>query len=112
MSDLTPFKLIETTPGKFSLLLSKFAPASAVFEAAGSSGGGYSWEAVARHVLATDAQELEGRLGLDPEASMFCAYGTDRAALEALGVRLARLFHDPADLARCIAAIGPDGFDD
>jgi Immunity protein 51 len=107
---LAPFRLIETSPGSFSLLLTEFAPASAVFAAAGHEGGGYGWESIAREVIERD--ELEGRLGLDPESSMFCAYGSDRAALEALGKRLAALFHDPAALAAMIEAIGPEGFDD
>lgn len=111
-SDIAPFKVVETTPGNFSLLLSEFGSTSAAFEAVGSDGGGYAWEAVARHVVEHVAPELEGRVGFDPEGSMFCAYGNDRAALEALAVRLAGLFHDQAALASTIAAIGPDGFDD
>jgi hypothetical protein len=49
-------------------------PASAVFEAAGSPGGGYAWKAVARHVVEHAAPEVKGRLRFDPEGSMFCAY--------------------------------------
>ncbi len=105
-TDIAPFRLIETSPGKFSLLLSIFEPASKVFEAAGSQGGGYSWEAVARHVLEGVGHDLQGRLGLDPESSMFCAYGEDR------GKHLARLFHDHDELAKVIETIGPGGFDD
>lgn len=111
-ADLAPFKLHETSPGNFSLLLTEFQPASARFEAAGSEGGGYAWAAVARHLVEHEAPGLASRLGFDPEGSMFCAYGTDRAALADLGARLARLFHDHAALDAVIAAVGPDALDD
>jgi len=106
---VTPFRLVETSPGNFSLLLSEFSPASEVFAAAGLEGGGYTWGAIARHLI--DAEDDE-RLGLDPEGSMFCAYGEDRAALEQLGARLAALFHDRAALGKLIEEIGPENFDD
>lgn len=109
---LEPFTLAETSPGKFSLLLTTFEPATPVFNAAGLEGGGYSWGSVASHVVNNLATELEGRLDFDPEASMFCAFGADREALEALGTQLARLFHDHEALAEVIQAIGPDNFDD
>lgn len=108
--DLAPFSLVETSPGNHSLLLTEFAPASAVFAEHGVDGGGYAWEAVARYVI--EADHLDGRLGLDPEASMFCAYGEDRDALAALGRRLAALFHDRAALAAVIDELGPDAFED
>lgn len=110
MADFDPFKLVETSAGSFSLLLSTFAPADGVFARHGLEGGGYSWEGVARHVI--EKAELDGRVKLDPEGSMFCAYGADREALEALAVELAALFHDLDRLDRVIGEIGPDGFDD
>ena len=109
---VTPFKLVETSPGKYSLLLTTFDPADEVFERYELEGGGYAWEAVARHVIEHDASDLEDRVGFDPEGSMFCAYGDDRDALSQLGVRLAAIFRDPPRLAAIIEAIGPDGFDD
>ncbi|MBI5514679.1 MAG: immunity 51 family protein [Deltaproteobacteria bacterium] len=109
---LAPFGLVETGPGRYSLLLTQFEPASEVFDAAGVEGGGYSWAGVARHVTTVVAPELAEGVGFDPEASMFCAYGEDRGALERLGVELARLFHDKAALAAVIEEVGPDGFED
>lgn len=109
---MAPFAITETSPGNYSLLLTQFEPASEVFDAAGIDGGGYAWEGVARHVGDVIAPELSGRFGLDPEASMFCAYGSDRAALGKLGVELARLFHDASALAKVIETVGRDGFDD
>src|SRR4051812_22465691 len=110
MEKIAPFKLVETSEGNHSLLLSEFEPATAVFEKHGLQGGGYSWEGVARHLL--EAGDLGERVGLDPEGSMFCAYGTDREALVSLGESLAAAFHDPARLEAIIEAIGPEGFDD
>ena len=110
MADFAPFKLVETSAGNFSLLLSTFSPADRVFERHGLEGGGYSWEGVARHVIERD--ELDGRVKMDPESSMFCAYGNDREALVELGEQLAVLFHDHAKLDKLIGEIGPDGFDD
>ena len=108
---MKPFKLTETSPGKFSLLLTEFSPASDVFEKACHEGGGYSWEAVARQVV-EGHPGLAQRLSFDPESSMFCAYGTDKAALEQLGAELAVLFHDPAKLQAVIARVPEDAWDD
>jgi hypothetical protein len=106
--DLSPFVLSETTPGTWSLTLTEFGPANQVFEVVGSEGGGYAWDVVGTFVAETMDAEQQGRLGFDPEASMFCAYGEDREALAALGERLARLFHDHAALARVLDEIGPE----
>jgi hypothetical protein len=59
-----------------------------VFEKAGHEGGGYGWEAIAKLVV-EDLAGLAERLSFDPESSMFCAYGTDKPALEQLGAALA-----------------------
>lgn len=108
---MKPFSLKETTPGKFSLLLSKFAPADEVFAEAGHEGGGYGWETIAKQVVA-DNPDLAGRLSFDPEGSMFCAYGSDPPALEQLGAELARLFHNPPELRAIIERIPEDAWDD
>jgi hypothetical protein len=57
------FQLVEHESGQVSLIL---------------CGPGYAWERVARKVAR--AAKLR-RVSFDPEASMFCAYGPDRAAL-------------------------------
>jgi hypothetical protein len=110
-TDISPFTLIESTPGKFSLLLSEFEPASEVFEAAGVEGGGYDWEAVARHIVENVETELVERVDFDSEASMFCAYGEDRNALLALGTSLAQLLRNHKALAKIVEAVGERGFD-
>lgn len=109
--DLAPFTLVEHGDGELSLLLKEFEPVNALFRAMNSDGAGYAWEAVARHVVENVATELEERVEFDSEQSMFCAFGADRDALEALGARLARLFRDERALATIIDAIGTRGFD-
>lgn len=113
MTDLTPLKLIGTTPGSFSLILgdSKLADVAFLFEAAGHAGHGYDWEAVARTVVRLDAPDLAGRCHFDPEAGMFCAYGPDEDALLALGELLAAAFHDHARLAALIEAVDDGDWD-
>jgi hypothetical protein len=109
---IAPFSLSETSPGKYSLLLTTFEPASAVFESVGLEGGGYTWAGVARYVTEVVAPEIADRVGLDPEASMFCAYGEDLTALEVLGGHMARLFNDQVALAAVVQAVGREGFED
>ena len=108
---MMPFKLTETSPGKFSLLLTQFSPADAIFDEAGHEGGGYGWESVAVQVVA-ETPGLADRLDFDPEGSMFCAHGTDRAALEQLGTELALLFNDATRLRALIARVPEDAWDD
>lgn len=108
---MKPFKLIETSAGKFSLLLTVFEGPAAVFEAAGHEPNGYGWEAIASQVV-RETPALAGRLAFDPEGSMFCAYGTDRAALEQLGRALAELYGDPEKLQATISRVPDDAWDD
>lgn len=104
-SDVAPFKLFQSGPENFSLILAQFAPADAVFEAVGRDGGGYDWEKVARAVVSTLPPSVAAGVAFDCEASMFSAYGPDREPLAALGAELARLFADPAALAAVVATL-------
>jgi hypothetical protein len=108
---MEPFVLAETSPGRYSLLLSTFDAAAPAFETSGIDAGGYAWEGVARYVVENDAAALGERIQFDPEASMFCAYGDDRAGLEDLGKRLSTLYHDLPRLTEMVKTIGPAGFD-
>ena len=67
--ELKPLKLIETTPGKYSLLLN--AGTTAVddkIQALHHEPNGYFWEGVAQLLLRLEAPELEGRFNFEPEA--------------------------------------------
>lgn len=105
-------KLLETTPGKFSLLLyAGTTPVDALVEELGHEPNGYFWEGVARRLVATENPSLENRFSYDPEGDMFCAYGTDRGALEALGELMAGVATDSSRMRSLVAAADADGFE-
>jgi hypothetical protein len=109
---LEPFLLDETSAGVFSLLLRDLDVFSAPFEAAGHSGSGSSWEAVARQVLESSLPDLEDRIDFDSEADMFCARSSDREALVRLGGVLAEGARSRKRLAKLIASVPPNLWDD
>lgn len=87
-----PLNLVETTPGNYSLLLNAgTTPVEDVLTEIGREANGYFWEDVAEMLAGEEA----GKFQYDSEAGMFCAYGSDRAALAVLGDRMAALAHDP-----------------
>ena len=101
---MTVPKLIETSPGKYSLLLNAgTTDVDTVVEELGHEPNGYFWAAVARLLVSTEAPALEGRFSYDPEAGMFCAYGTDRGALEELGKLVAVVASDAGQARKIIA---------
>lgn len=111
LSDRTtyaPLLLMESDskPGHYSLLLtdSHAGAVMDVFAAHDREPSGYGWADVALGVMRAEAPDLEGRLSMDPEAGMFCAYGTDLDALKALAGKLHGLFHDHAALSKAVAA--------
>lgn len=110
---MEPLKIVETDTGKYSLLLNAgTTPVDRVIEdELGYVPHGYFWDAIAR--MLTDVS-LESRFGLDPESGMFCAYGTDLAALEELGSRMSAVATDASRIRELVAegeARGVD-FDD
>ncbi|MGW2092267.1 Imm51 family immunity protein [Promicromonospora sukumoe] len=108
---MTVPKLLETTPGRFSLLLhAGTTPVDALVEELGHEPNGYFWEGVARRLVATEAPLLENRFNYDPEGDMFCAYGEDQAALEALGELMAGVAMDSSRMRSLVAAADADGF--
>ena len=109
---LDPLILDETSAGVFSLLLRDLDSFSSAFEAKEHVGSGYSWEAVARHVVESSLSELEEKVEFDSEADMFCATSEDRAALAQLGEILAEATRSPKRLAKLIATVPPTLWDD
>lgn len=109
---MKPLKLIETTPGKHSLLLN--AGDTSVDDRAvelGFEPNGYFWEGVAQLLMRSKAPHLEERLGLDPEGGMFCAYGEDQAALEELGALMAEVANSVPALEAIVAYAESSGFE-
>ncbi|MBL0888317.1 Imm51 family immunity protein [Myceligenerans indicum] len=109
---MTVLKLVETTERQLSLLLNAgTTPVDAVIEELGHEPNGYFWEGVARWLVSTEARKLDGRFDYDPEGDMFCAHGTDRAALEGLGELMEQVAGDADRMRRLVAAADADGFD-
>jgi hypothetical protein len=99
---MKPLKIVETTAGKYSLLLNAGDTAvDAIIESLGHEPNGYFWEGVATLLVQNEAPELADRFAYDPEGGMFSAYGTDRDALEKLGALMAAVANDP-DKARAL----------
>lgn len=103
-----PWRMVETSPGKFSLLL--MAGSTQVDEVVARLGhepNGYFWEGVARLLVSSGAPGLDEHFAYGPEADMFCAYGDDRAALEELASLMDGVLND-ADRMRDLIAAAED----
>ena len=101
---MKPLTLIDLPGGRFSLLLNAGdTPVDARIMEKGHEPNGYFWEGVAQLLVGWKAKELEGRFDYDPEAGMFCAYGSDKAALEALGSLMAAVANDVAEIDALLA---------
>ena len=98
---------METSPGRFSLLLRDLDAWERVFEAANHTGNGYSWEAIALHLIESTMSEIGDKIVLDSESDMFCANSSDRGALEALGAILAEAARSSKRLSKLIASVPP-----
>jgi immunity protein 51 of polymorphic toxin system len=109
---MRPLKLIETDPGKYSLLLNTgTTPVDGLIEELGHQPHGYFWEGVAQLLVSGEAPALQGRFSYDPEAGMFCAYGQDRVALEQLGALMAAVATDADRMRALIALADAQGFE-
>ena len=111
---MEPLKLIEPQPGQFSLLLNDYSTSAidATVTELGHTPNGYFWEGVAQTIVRQQAPELKSRFRFDCEAGMFCAYGTDRAALDQLGRLMSVLATSPDALRALMSSANPDDFDD
>ncbi len=109
---MRPLKLIETDPGTFSLLLTAGeTEVDDLIEDLGHEPNGYFWEGVAELLVRTEAPALDGRFDLDPEGGMFCAYGTDRAALEELATLMSAVTNSGKRLREIVALAESTGFE-
>src|SRR4051794_16542535 len=109
---MSPLRLIETTPGKFSLLLDAGTTAvDGVVEELGHTPNGYFWEGVAQLLVRTKAPELAGRFGYDPEGGAFVAYGKDKDALVALSALMTDVAIDGDRMRRLIVLAKEKGFE-
>ena len=112
MGAVDPLSLIETKPGNFSLVLhAGSTPVDEVIAELGHEPNGYFWEGVAQLVVDAEAPHLRGRFAYDPEAGMFCAYGTDRGALEELATHLAAVATDAGRARLVVTKAEAEGFE-
>ncbi|OMF90865.1 Imm51 family immunity protein [Paenibacillus sp. FSL R7-0273] len=85
-AEVAPFKLVEQANGGMSVILVVGSYRQEVFAARadeGFEGNGYDWASLAAVFLGERMPELREHIHFDPEADMFCAYSSDRAALQA-----------------------------
>ncbi|WP_431948155.1 immunity 51 family protein [Micromonospora marina] len=109
---MTLLRLIETTPGQYSLLLDAgTTPVDSVIGELGHEPNGYFWAGVAEVLVSTESPTLEGRFAYDPEAGMFCAYGTDRGALQELGALMNTVATDGERMRRLVTDAEARGFE-
>ncbi|MYS86531.1 Imm51 family immunity protein [Embleya scabrispora] len=111
--DLAPFLLedIEFDPGH-SLRLTDWRELMPVIQAAGREGNGYTWEGIARLLVARHLPDAADRLEHDSESGMFAVYSSNREVLEALGVLMRDLYRSPEQLGILLTSVDPDFFDD
>lgn len=109
---MVPMRLIELSPGKYSLLLEAgTTDVDDVVEELGHEPNGYFWEGIAQLLVSAEAPTLEGRFSYDPERGMFCAYGADRDALEELAVRMTAVAADADRVRQLIMLAQTNGFE-
>lgn len=109
-SNFAPFSFVEHN-GSFSLLLTEFDDFYETFEELGHESGGYGWHGVADALIRLKAPHLAKKIQFDPEGSMFCAYGKDRAALEELARLLLRAMKDDSLLREALENANADLMD-
>jgi len=110
---LQPLRLLQNGE-MYSLVLDAGCTASdRTIEESGHEPNGYFWLGVALWLMRCGALEasLSERLDFDPEGDTFVAHGTDRAALETLGLEIARLANDEAAMSELITAADAAGHD-
>lgn len=100
-NDFAPFSFAEHE-GRFCLMLTEFDACYEIFEEAGYESGGYGWHGVSEALIRLRAPHLAKKIQFDPEASMFVAYGKDRAALEELARLLIRAMNDESLLREAL----------
>ena len=104
--------MVETAPGKFSLMLDAgTTDVDEVIEELGHEPNGYFFEGIAQLLIDTEAPHLERRLNYDPEGDMFVAHGSDRLALDELAILMTAVASDADRLRRLVALANERGFE-
>lgn len=88
-TDVAPFKLVDQGERGMSVILPVGSYLTELFASRadeGFEGSGYDWTSLAFVYLAEQMPDLQGLIRFDSEGSMFCAYSSDREALQAFAV--------------------------
>ena len=111
-SAVEPMELLELSPDNYYLTLDAgTTDVDDVVEELGHEPNGYFWEGIAQLIVASEASALAGRFSYDPEGGMFCAYGSDRGALEELATRMTAVATDAERVRRLVALAEATGFE-
>jgi hypothetical protein len=106
-----PFALSQYDEGGYGLTLGDFDDCWEIFEEYDYEPGGYGWHGVAEALIRLRAPHLADKIEFDPEASLFAAYGTDRAALEELARLMKSAMMDEALLRSALESTDPELMD-
>jgi Immunity protein 51 len=105
-------RTVETSPGKFSLMLAAgTTDVDDVIVELGHEPNGYFWEGIAELLVDTEAPHLEGRFDYDPEGDAFVAHGSDRPALDELATLMTAVATDADRQRRLVALAKERGFE-
>lgn len=110
---LQPLRLLHVGDTHSLMLNAGCTASDRTIEESGHEPNGYFWHGLTLWLMRCGALEasLAERFDFDPEGDTFVAYGTDRAALETLGLEIARLANDKAAMAELITAADVAGHD-
>jgi hypothetical protein len=108
---MKPLKLIEPKPGSYSLVLKLGAlPVDDEIRRAKHESNGDFWAGIAQLLIAHEAPAINGTFDFDPEAGMFCAYGSNRATLAQLGQLMAEVANKASRLNQLLTLAEQEGF--
>ncbi|MEK4424955.1 immunity 51 family protein [Solibacillus sp. FSL K6-1523] len=96
---IAPFIWVDHEEGSASLCLDVGEYKQELFDMRadeGFEGGGYDWNSLAVVFLKEKMPELNGIVNLDSEASMFCAYSSDKEALGKFAISFKNMCEDGA----------------
>lgn len=96
---LKPFILVEQDNGGMSVILNAGSYKAELFqirEDEGFEGSGYDWASLATVFLEEKMPELADSIHFDPEADMFCAYSSNREAVQSFAAGFKAACEDDA----------------
>ncbi|AIQ21203.1 glucan biosynthesis protein [Paenibacillus sp. FSL H7-0357] len=96
---LKPFILVEQDNGGMSVILNAGSYKAELFqtrEDEGFEGSGYDWASLASVFLEEKMPELADSIHFDPEADMFCAYSSNREAVQSFAAGFKAACEDDA----------------